>query len=554
MRRFADVFTPRQLVALGTFTELIRSTVDRVRADALDKGWGDDGLRLHEGGKLATAYGDAVGLLLGEALGRAVMFHSTLCKWNVTNENVTNPFSLQTLSMSWDFAEANPLIGSLSFVAHADLVADILEGLPAIDSDEPPRATQLNASEVMPYEKGVVITDPPYYDNVVYADLSDFFYVWIREALRVIDPDLFSTLLTPKAQELVADPTRNEGDSDAAASSFRIGLESTFSRIREVQSNSYPVSVFYAFKQAEERGSGPGMVSTGWEAMLDGLIGGGLMILRTWPLQTVRPARARGQLSNALSSSILLVCRPRPESAQMATRSEFVSALRSELPAEIRSLQELSIAPVDLAQSAIGPGMAVYSRYSKVVESDGTPMTVRAALQLINEALQEVLTQEETEFDPDTRWALTWFEQHGMSTGPFGDAETLSKAKDTAVEGVVSAGIATTASGKVQLVARRDLPPDWDPLSDKRATVWELTQQLIRRLDSSELEAAELLKRVGGGLGTRARQLAYLLFRISERRGWTEEALAYNGLIVAWPEISRLRSSDMAPMQQSFTE
>ena len=554
MGRFADVFTARQLAALGTFTELIRSTAPEVRDQAIIRGWDDDGKRLADGGCLATAYGDAVALLLGETLGRTVMFHNTLCKWNTTNQNVTNPFSLQTLSMSWDYAEANPLNGSLSFVAHADLIADIVETLPTGRGDRESRVVQLDAAQAMPSSEGVVITDPPYYDNVGYADLADFFYVWLRRALYDVDPKLFSTVLSPKTQELVADPTRHSNDGARSFESFREGLEAVFGLIRDVQTDGYPMSIFYAFKQAEDRGGEVGAVSTGWEAMLSGLVGAGLQVVRTWPLQTVRPSRARGQKSNALSSAILLVCRTRPSDAPLATRQDFLRELRQELPIALRELQRLTIPPVDMAQAAIGPGMSVFSRYARVVEADGQAMGVRGALAVINEVLQEVLSEEETEFDGDTRWALTWFEQNGLAAGPYGDAETLSKAKNTSVAGVVQAGIAQQHEGAVRLLRRDELAGGWDVSTDPRLTVWEITQHLILRLNESEASAGDLLRQVGAGLGERAKQLAYLLYEVSTRNGWAEEGVAYNGLIQAWSDIGGFAAVSETPAQKTLGE
>ena len=403
-------------------------------------------------------------------------------------------------------------------------------------------------------ENPIISTDPPYYDNIGYADLSDFFYVWLRRASRQTYPDLFSTLLTPKTPELVATPYRFGGDKRAAQRHFETGLQAAFGRMKEAHNDEYPMTVFYAFKQAEAEADG--VASTGWETMLQGLLAAGFGITGTWPMRTERGARSVAIGSAALASSVVLVCRPRPDDAVLATRKEFTAALRAELPDALRHLQQGAIAPVDLAQASIGPGMAVFSHYSKVIEADGEPMRVRTALALINEALDELLAEQEADFDPDTRWCVAWFEQYGMGAGPFGVAETLSKAKNTSISGLVDAGVLRSAAGKVRLIERDDLAEAWDPSSDTRLTVWEVTQHLIRRLEQGgEQSAADLLRQVGG-LAEPARELAYRLFQICDRKKWAGEALGYNALAAAWLEITRLASADaggpVSPVQEGL--
>jgi putative DNA methylase len=381
----------------------------------------------------------------------------------------------------------------------------------------------------------LISTDPPYYDNIGYADLSDFFYVWLRRSLHAIHPDLFRTVLTPKTEELIATPYRFGGDKRKAESHFETGLGRAFGRLREVTGQDLPVTIYYAFKQAESDGEADGTVaSTGWETMLEGLLSAGFTIDGTWPM--------RSEL-NALASSIVLVCRPRSTNAGITDRRGFLAALRSELPDAVRTLQHGNIAPVDLAQAAIGPGMAVFSRYAKVVEPDGSPMAVRTALGVINTVLADVLTEQEDEFDNDTRWAVIWFEQNRHADGRFGDAEVLSKAKNTGVNALRAAGILVDGAGKVRLKKRDELDDSWDPTSDKRLTVWEVTQHLIRALDEGgEPAAADLVRKVGG-LADTARDLAYRLYAVCERKKWAEEALGYNALVTAWPEITRLAAS-----------
>jgi putative DNA methylase len=404
-------------------------------------------------------------------------------------------------------------------------------------------AGQLDSTQALPVESGLCVTDPPYYDNVGYADLSDFFFVWLRRSLRSVYPDLFSTLLTPKAQELVANSYRFEGSRRAAQSHFESGLSVAFERIGKAQRPEYPLAIFYAFKQAEDGGDGV-VSSTGWETMLQGLLQAGLSVNGTWPMRSERGGRMISIGTNALASSIVLACRPRLEKAALATRKEFLGALKHELPEALRLLQHGSIAPVDLAQAAIGPGVAVFSRYAKVVEADGSSMTVRTALGLINQVLDETLAEQESDFDADTRWAKAWFEQHGMSTGKYGEAETLSRAKNTSMNGLVQAGVVESRAGKVRLLDRTELTEAWSPTTDTRLTVWEVTQHLIRRLDEGgEHAAADLLRSVGW-LGEAARELAYSLYVTCERKKWAKEALAYNALVVAWPEIARLAAGD----------
>lgn len=402
-------------------------------------------------------------------------------------------------------------------------------------------------------ERRLISTDPPYYDNVGYADLSDFFYVWLRRSLGNVFPDLFATLLTPKTPELIATPHRFDGDKQMAETFFEVGLHKAFNRMRDAHHENYPLTVYYAFKQAEavNDGNGSAMASTGWETMLQGLIGAGFAITGTWPMRSERGARMRSIDSNALATSIVLVCRPRPEDAPRTTRADFVRALRRELPQALRTLQQGNIAPVDLAQAAIGPGMAVFSRYAQVLEADGEPMRVRTALQLINQVLDEVLAEQEGEFDAATRWAIAWFEQVGIEEGQYGVAETLSKAKNTSLTRLVEAGILEAARGKVRLLSREELPDDWAPRGGGRDTVWVVTQQLIKALrEQGERGAAELLAQVGD-LGDAAHDLAYRLYTIAERKRWAQEALAYNELVTAWPEIRTQLGEAVNVAQQS---
>jgi putative DNA methylase len=545
------LFTDRQLVALTTFSNLVLEAREKVLSDARSVGTlAEDDRTLDADGVGKTAYADAVTTYLGIASSRSADYWSGLCSWHVSRELIRNTMNRQALPMVWDFCEGNPIGGASGDWSGALVWTHrVLERLPATI---PGTARQLDATAAIDgIETPVLSTDPPYYDNIGYADLSDFFYSWLRRSLGSLYPQLFSTVLTPKTQELIASPYRHEGSKEKAKEFFEEGLGKAFSTMREAQNRSIPLTVFYAFKQAESDGGDVGKTglsggstvtaSTGWETMLAGLFNSGFSVLGTWPMRTELGNRTIGMDANVLASSIVLVCRPRLDDAPLATRREFLAALKEELPEALTSLQHGNIAPVDLAQASIGPGMAVFTRYSKVMESDGSPMSVRTALGLINQTLDAVLAEQEGEFDPDTRWAIAWFDQFGMEEGPFGVAETLSKAKNTAVEGLVEAGILEAGRGKVRLLKRDELFEDWDPAKDKRFTSWEAGQYLIQALDQQgEQGAAALLRKLGGGHGETARDLAYRLYNICERKGWASEALAYNSLVIAWPEITRL--------------
>jgi len=395
----------------------------------------------------------------------------------------------------------------------------------------------------------VVSTDPPYYDNISYADLSDFFYVWLRRSLRPVFPDLFATLALPKAEELVASPYRHGGKEQAEAF-FLSGMTQAMHRLAERAHPAFPVTIYYAFKQSESE-SETGTASTGWATFLEAVIQAGFGLTGTWPMRTEGAGRILARDTNALASSIILVCRPREVDAPTATRREFLTALRAELPVALLHLQRGSIAPVDLAQAAIGPGMAIFTRYAKVLDASGNPLSVRDALALINQTLDEVLVEQEGDFDADSRWALAWFEQSGFSEGEFGVAEILSKAKNTSVGGMVEAGILAAKGGKVRLLKPAELPDDWDPAADPRLTAWEMVHQLIRTLESrGEGAAAELVTKLGSKAES-ARELCYRLYTLCERKKRAVEALSYNSLVQSWPEITRLarEGSRLRPAQ-----
>ena len=535
------LFTPRQLVSLTTFSDLVQEARERVKCDALTTGLPDDGKPLAAGGTCATAYADAVGVYLGMAVSKMADAQSSLCRWKTTMDQSIATFGRQALPMVWDYSEANAF-GDMAgdpFVSLKNMMR-VLDQLPSMIAGH---AVQADAQSQVLSAGSIISTDPPYYDNIGYADLSDFFYVWLLRSLRPVFPDLFATLAVPKAEELVATPYRH-GSKEKAEAFFLDGMTQAMHRLAEQAHPAFPVTIYYAFKQAESDGA-DGTASTGWDTFLEAVIRSGFAISGTWPMRTELGNRMIGSGTNALSSSIVLVCRKRAADVPTVTRREFVNALKAELPIALAHLQRGNIAPVDLAQAAIGPGMAVYTRYAKVLDADGKPLTVREALALINQTLDEALAEQEGDFDADSRWALAWFEQSGFAEGEYGVAETLSKAKNTSIQGMVQDGILVSKGGRVRLLRPAELPADWDPEKDHRLTAWDMVHQLIHALEASgEASAAALVAKLGAKAEI-ARELAYRLYSLCERKKRAAEALSYNGLVQSWPEITRLsRESD----------
>jgi putative DNA methylase len=593
MTKHADLFTPRQLVALTTFCDLVAEAREKAiadakvlrTADATAAGLPNDDVPLAEGGTGARAYGEAISVYLAFAVDKTTDYHSGLCSWHSGRDTIRNTFGRQAIPMVWDFAEANPMSDSTgNFNGAIDWVVKVLENaLP----NSLAQVTQHDATAPHPHDTTpkLISTDPPYYDSVPYADLSDFFYVWLRRSLVPVYPTIFNTVLVPKAQEMVADHFRH-GSKERAKEFFEASLIKVFQRVNRLNHPDYPVTVYYALKQTEEDSSSPdslsqveqgeedediddpvplspsgrrargvrvsgtepmGRVSTGWETILEGLIQSNFSIDGTWPLRTELANRMRGQDSNALASSIVLVCRPRPADAPKATRRQFLAELKRELPEALKLLQQGSIAPVDLAQASIGPGMAIYSRYAAVLESDGSPLTVRTALQLINQYLDEYLSEQEGELDEGSRWATTWFAQYQFEPGPYGEAEVLSKARNVSIESLEELGILEAKAGKVRLLRREEIAQRKEKGADSlslllASSAWLITQTLIHTLDQKgEMGAAALLASLADG-GAVARDLAYRLYTLCDKKGWAQEALVYNTLVIAWPEINRLAS------------
>lgn len=539
LTRFSDLFTNRQLLALTTFSDLVGEARERVAADALAAGV-PPGKPLAEGGDGGEAYADAVATAVAMVISRSLNKSTAVCSWDSSPkmEAVRGLFARQAIPMAWDFAEANVFASSSgSFLEDLDWVVRVLRLLPR--TSIPGDARQGDAVSSLT-EGHVISTDPPYYDNIGYADLSDFFYVWLRRSLREVHPDLLGTMLVPKAEELVANPYRQEG-KDGAKQFFEDGFREVFARAREGAMTDFPITVYYAFKQSNTGEDGE--ASTGWETLLDGMIGAGWAITGTWPMRSELANRMLSQGTNALASSIVLALRPRPDDAPTTDRRGLIAALQDELPEALRELQQGRIAPVDLPQAAIGPGMAVFSRYSSVIEPDGSKMTVRAALARINEILDQVLNEQEGDFDPPTRFALSWYRQHGYETGKFGEANNLANARNTAVEAMARGGILRSAAGKVALIAPDALEPGYDPAGDDQISAWEVLHHMIGAIDRDGIDASAAILAAASSRHSDlvdpdlAKELAFLLSSIAEKSGRTKDALAFNSLATSWPDI-----------------
>lgn len=530
---WGDLFTSRQLLALNTFHKLVYEVRAIIKSDALKSGYADDGVDLDKGGTGAVAYSQAICTYLAFAISRLTVSGCTLVTWNSTGEKAQRALGRQSLPMTWDFAETNMLAdatGSLS--AAIDLEVDPLRYLGFWAKGKAEQKAAQEKSSCL--DKYVVSTDPPYYDNIFYADLSDFFYVWLRKSLREIYPDLFSTIVVPKDEELVATAHRH-GGKDSAEKFFLSGMTEALRNLSNEAHPTFPVTIYYAFKQTEESVTGLG--NTGWETFLDAIIRSGFLICGTWPIRTELTHWTKGEV-NSLASSIVLVCRKRDEDSPSISRRDYVRELKENLAEAVEVMIGGSegvspVAPVDLAQAVIGPGMAIFSKYSAVLEADGSPMTVHTALTLIN----RMLTEGTDDFDPDTQFCLGWFDEQGWSSGEFGKAEVLTKAKGTSVDHIRAAGVVEASAGKVRLLKPAEYPSNWRPENDNNTPVWEALHQLIRELRAAGESAAGVLL---AGMPQRAdpvRNLAYRLYTLCERKGWAEDARAYNELITSWISI-----------------
>lgn len=536
MTKLGDLFTPRQLTALTTFSDLVGEARAQALHDALAAGMPDDGRGLEgRGGQGATAYADGVGVYLAFALDRSADRGSSICSWDSSPkmEALRNTFGRQAIPMVWDFAEGNIFSKSSgNWINNINWVSNTIENL---NSKYNGYSSQNDAISQDVSNNKIVSTDPPYYDNICYSDLSDFFYVWLRRSLKTIYPSLFATMAVPKAEELVATPYRH-GSKEKAEAFFMDGMTEAMRRLAEQAHPAFPVSIYYAFKQSETKGGDT--ASNGWETFLGAVLKAGFAVNGTWPMRTEMGNRMVGMDANALASSVVLVCRRRDPSAPPVSRREFLRELKGALPAALDEMTASSIAPVDLAQAAIGPGMGIFSQYSAVLEADGTPMSVHDALVLINRELDTYFSDDSGDLDADTRFCLGWFEENGWKDGKFGEADVLARARGTTVDGVKEAGVVDAAAGKVRLLKWSDYPKDWAPETDNRTPVWEALHHLIRvhQCGGGESEAAALLARMPGRAAA-IRQLAYRLYTLCERQGRAEDARPYNELITSWGAV-----------------
>jgi putative DNA methylase len=533
LKTYGDLFTSRQLMALTTFSDLVKLAIERCRKDAISNGFSDDGVSLDSSGGGALAYAQAVGVYLALGVDRLVDRSSTICGWDTGYTKIRNTFGRQAIQMTWDFCEGN------AFSESTGNFEDVLQWVQKFLLQAPARlggyASQGDAQTQALSINKVISTDPPYYDNIGYADLSDFFYVWLRKSLKPIYPTLFSTLAVPKAEELVATPYRH-GSKMNAENFFLGGMTQAMHSLAEQAHGAFPVTIYYAFKQSETKGEA-GTHSTGWETFLEAVLRAGFALSGTWPMRTELGNRMISSGTNALASSIVLVCRKRPVDARTISRREFIRELNARLPEALADMTRggvnSPVAPVDLSQAIIGPGMEVFSQYAAVLEADGSHMSVRSALQLINRFFAE------DDFDHDTQFCLAWFDHRGWSAGVYGDAEVLARAKGTSVGGLAESGVLTSGGGEVRLMRWADLSSDWSPETDARTPVWEALHQLIKALNQQGESVAGILLARMPAMAEPMRALAYRLYTLCERKGWAEEARAYNELVTAWTGIEQ---------------
>ena len=530
--KWKDLYTNRQLTALTTFSDLVVETQKKVEADAIAVGMSDDHVPLCKGGHGARTYGEAVGVYLAFAVDRQADIGSTIASWINTIGAIRNTFGRQAIPMTWDFAEANPFSSSTGcFSNMVDWIVKCIDNFPIAQFEA--EVSQRDAQSDCGLRNIMISTDPPYYDNIDYADLSDYFYIWMRRSLKDSYPGLFSTVLVPKTEELIATPFRHGGSMEKAKSFFESGMLSASKQMYLYAREDVPVTIYYAYKQSDS--DADGTASSGWETMLNSIVKAGFAITGTWPMRTERGNRMRGNGSNALASSIVLVCRKRPEDAPQTTRRNLIATLRHELRPALKKLQASNIAPVDLAQSAIGPGMGVFSRYRRVLEADGTPMSVRSALQIINEELDLYFNEQVGDLDTASRFCVDLYTQYAYNVVKYGEAEVLANAKSTSIPMLAANGVVYAKAGDVHLVERADLPEKVD-VDEKN--IWLLTQQLTQAMAKGGVEAcAQIVASMFGSNAERAKDLAYRLYTIAEQKKWSNEAYAYNALVVAWPDI-----------------
>ena len=552
MTEFNQLFSNRQLTSMVTFSELVSNAQKRAELDAVEAGMYNDHIGIANNGRGAKAYGEAVGVYLAFLVDRLADRLSTLCNWDKGYTKINHTYGRQALPMVWDFAEGNPFSSSTgSFTSMIKFVTDCLD---CMVTDPQGEAKQFDAQSDCGLSNIMISTDPPYYDNIGYAELSDYFYIWMRQSLKDTFPKLFRTMLVPKAEELIAASYRHNGNADHAKEFFEEGMYQTCKQINKYSRDDIPVTIYYAFKQSETTANVEGRQtsSTGWETMLTAIIKSGFSITGTWPMRTEMANRMIANGTNALASSIVIACRKRPMDARSVTRREFINALHREMRPALEKLQSANIAPVDLAQSAIGPGIGVYSRYKSVLEADGKPMSVRAALQIINQELDSFYNEQEGELDRESRFCVELFSQYAFNNIRFGDADILARAKNTSVQALADRGVMMAAKGQVRLLTREEIP---EKVNTSEECTWLLTQQLARAMEKGGVkECAQIVMNIFGSNGENAKALAYRLYTICERKNWAQEGYAYNNLVVAWPDIQSMAAQMQAekPVQLSM--
>ena len=533
IRKHYQLFTNRQLTALTTFSQLVKEAQQQAEIDALEAGWEDDKVPLNKDGAGALAYSQAISIYLAFLIDKLADYHSSICSWHTSGEKVRNTFGRQAIPMAWDYAEGNPFSNSSGcFDNMLEWITKCLLALPAEAFGE---AKQWNAQSDCGLRQIMISTDPPYYDNIGYADLSDYFYIWLRQSLRSVYPEIFRTMLVPKAEELIATPYRHENNKAKAKEFFEDGMLQACRQLYQYASDKLPVTIYYAYKQSETKEQAGQKVtsSSGWETMLSAIIKAGFAITGTWPISTEMANRSVASEANALASSIVLVCRKRPASASTISRRRFVTELSCELQPALKKLQSSQIAPVDLAQAAIGPGMAVYSKYSAVLEANGTPVSVRSALQLINQELDACLNEQSGQLDSASRFCVDIYSQYAFKELPFGEAEVLAKAKNISLDSLIKGNVIKAEKGKVCLVDRSEM----ELKVSSNDCGWTICQKLAKALQEGGIvQCAQIV--ATNTKATNAKELAYRLYTIAERQGWNQDALAYNSLIMSWSQIS----------------
>ena len=542
---FSDLFTNRQLVLLTTFSDLISNVVKKIEN---------------------YDYSKAIILYLAFLIDKLADRGSSICSWDNTRDGLRNTFGRQAIPMTWDYAEGNPFSNSSGcFDNMIDWIVKCIKNFSASSIEGVVQRNAIkNAKLLDDFPESIVVsTDPPYYDNISYADISDFFYVWLRYNLENIYPEISNTIQTPKKFELIVSPYRHDGNKQKAKEFFEEGMELVFENINEYSSINIPITIYYAFKQKDMDIDGE--ASSGWETMLEAIIRTGFIITGTWPMRTEMANRSVGQEANALASSIVLVCRKRDPNSGSCTQKNFRRELKEELQTSLDKMQKTNIAPVDMAQSAIGPGISVYSRYEQVIDAEGNPITVRDALKLINAALDEYFNGQGERLDAASQFCVDLFAQNAFNYIKFGEADVLARAKNISTDELVEIGAILSSKGKVRLMDRDEMPlftvdedkrkhvnQNWIQSLNNSNCSWLWVQSLVEYLDVLGFEGCAIALRDFLGSDEMLKNLAYRLYQISEKKNWAKEGTGYNNLIVSWPDILSRRTEISHAEQQSL--